>query len=272
MNQTNPPRRHDTSVIIWKFNALEYNLHHVRDFVHQDEGFSCNRPSGTRRTQKKHYSRTEIDCLEGELSPLDALTIFMRPGVIIPPCPAVSHTTEDGHLYGCDQKIKHVSDTEKYKRLELTGENTYVDLIKAPLSDLDRQICVVRSRAHFEQKVAKAFDVHIFQDSYRVKAPTNIQFFGDWKKFCQDHQVPPAPGTTADKVHSLPQIVQRALINQYHPRGDSPLDPEVTKELLLRKEPRIHATPRFIRHSAVRSRISSERPANHARNDGGCGH
>ncbi|KAF4434979.1 hypothetical protein FACUT_7639 [Fusarium acutatum] len=141
--------------------------------------------------------------------------------------------------------MKHVSDTDVYKRLELTRENTYVDLIKALLSDLDSQIRVVKSRAHFEQKVARAFDEHNLQYGYRVKAPANIQFFADWKRFCQDHQVPPAPGTTVDKVHSLPQIIRRALINQYHPRGDSPMDPEVTKELLHRKD-NLECTPLLV--------------------------
>ncbi|SCO81371.1 uncharacterized protein FRV6_05584 [Fusarium oxysporum] len=107
-------------------------------------------------------------------------------------------------------------------------------LAKAPLSDLDRQIRVVKSRMHFEQTVARAFDEHNFHHGFRVKAPTNLQFFADWKRVCQDHREHPSPGAMKDKPHSLPQIVRRALINQYHPKGDNPMDPEVTKELLHR--------------------------------------
>ncbi|RBA14008.1 hypothetical protein FPRO05_02800 [Fusarium proliferatum] len=145
---------------------------------------------------QKHYSQGEIDRLEGELSPLDALATFMRLGVIIPPYPPACHIINGRHLHGCGQKVKHVSDTDEFKRLELTGENTIVDLVKTPFSDLDSQIHV--------------------------------------KRFCQDHQVPPSPGTTVDKVHSLPQIVRRALTNHYHPRGRRPMDPFVSQELLHR--------------------------------------
>ncbi|KAF5701281.1 calcineurin-like phosphoesterase [Fusarium globosum] len=117
--------------------------------------------------RQKNYSQEEIDCLEG---------------VIIPPYPPACRIINGRHLHGCVQKVKHVSDTDEFKRLELTGETTVVDL----------------------------------------------------KRFCQDHQVPPSPGTTVDKVHSLPQIVRRALINHYHPRGRRPMDASVSQELLHR--------------------------------------
>ncbi|SCN65278.1 uncharacterized protein FFB20_01495 [Fusarium fujikuroi] len=87
--------------------------------------------------RQKHYSQEEIDGLEGELSPLDALATFMRPGVIIPPYPPACHITND---------------TDDFKRLELTGENTIIDLVKAPFSDLDSQIHVVQSRTLFKKR------------------------------------------------------------------------------------------------------------------------
>lgn len=101
---------------------------------------------------QKHYSQGEIDRLEGELSPLDALATFMRLGVIIPPYPPACHIINGRHLHGCGQKVKHVSDTDEFKRLELTGENTIVDLVKTPFSDLDSQIHVVRSRTPFKKR------------------------------------------------------------------------------------------------------------------------
>lgn len=112
--------------------------------------------------RQKHYSQEEIGRLEGELSPLDALATFMRPGVIIPPYPPACHITNGRHLHGCDQKVKHVSDTDEFKRLELTGENTIVDLVKAPFSDLDCQIRAVQSRTHFAHKIASAISEHNF--------------------------------------------------------------------------------------------------------------
>ncbi|KAI7768330.1 hypothetical protein LZL87_012915 [Fusarium oxysporum] len=133
--------------------------------------------------RQTRYYQKEIDRLEGELSPIDALATFMRPGVIIP-----------------------LSSMAPYRQ----------------------------RRMHFEQTVARAFDEHNFQCGFRVKAPTNLQFFADWKRVCQDHREHPSPGAMMDKLHSLPQIVRRALINQYHPKGDNTMDPEVTKELLHR--------------------------------------
>ncbi|CVK97477.1 uncharacterized protein FMAN_11535 [Fusarium mangiferae] len=96
--------------------------------------------------RQKDNSQEEIDRREGELSPLDALATFMRPGVIIPPYAPACHITNGRHLHACDQKVKHFSDTDDFKRLELTGENTVIDLVKAPFSDLDSQIHVVQSR------------------------------------------------------------------------------------------------------------------------------
>ncbi|VTT74838.1 unnamed protein product [Fusarium fujikuroi] len=92
------------------------------------------------------------------------------------------------------EEIDGLEDTDDFKRLELTGENTIIDLPHT-----------------LQEKIPRAIVEHNFQYGFRVKAPTNIQFFADWKRFCQDHQVPPSPGTTVDKVHSLPQIVRRAL-------------------------------------------------------------
>ncbi|KAG5753416.1 hypothetical protein H9Q69_002101 [Fusarium xylarioides] len=183
--------------------------------------------------RQRHYSQEEIDRLEGELSPIDALATFMRPGVIIP-YPRGCHPTNCSHLHGSDQKTRRISETNAYKKLELIGEDTIVDLVKAPLSDLDRQIRGVRIRTDLEQRIARAFNEHNFQYGFKIKAPVNIQFFADWKRFCQDHQESPSPGTTVDKLHPLPQIVRRALINEDHPRGRKPMDPVVTEELLRR--------------------------------------
>ncbi|KAF5723010.1 hypothetical protein FMUND_2367 [Fusarium mundagurra] len=120
--------------------------------------------------RQKHYSQEKIDRLEGELSPIDALATVMCPGVIIP-YPRGRHTTNCSHLHGCDQKTRHISETNAYKKLELTGEDTMVDLVKAPLSDLDRQIRGVIIRTDLEQRIARAFNEHNFQYGFKVKAP-----------------------------------------------------------------------------------------------------
>ncbi|RYC90527.1 hypothetical protein BFJ63_vAg6589 [Fusarium oxysporum f. sp. narcissi] len=42
--------------------------------------------------RQTRYSQEETDRLEGELSPIDALATFIRPGVVIPPYPLWRHT------------------------------------------------------------------------------------------------------------------------------------------------------------------------------------
>ncbi|CVL01595.1 uncharacterized protein FPRN_11487 [Fusarium proliferatum] len=165
--------------------------------------------------RQKHYSQEEIDRLEGELSPLDALATFMRLGVIIPPYPPACHIINGRHLHGCGQKVKHVSDTDEFKRLELTGENTIVDLVKTPFSDLDSQIHVVRSRTPFKKRSRGPL----------VNTTSNMT---SESKLLPTYNSFPTRKDSAKIIKCLPHQAQQST------RGRRPMDPFVSQELLHR--------------------------------------
>ncbi|RKK24454.1 hypothetical protein BFJ66_g88 [Fusarium oxysporum f. sp. cepae] len=72
--------------------------------------------------RQTRYSQKETDRLEGELSPIDALATFIRPGVVIPPYPLWRHTANRNHLHGRNQRIGHIGERNGNKVFELIGD------------------------------------------------------------------------------------------------------------------------------------------------------
>ncbi|KAF4970988.1 hypothetical protein FSARC_2091 [Fusarium sarcochroum] len=190
-------------------------------------------------TAQKNYPNYGIERLELEISSIEVLNQFFKPGVTFSPPPPVPDEREDQNV----PRLRKIGEGSRVTAFEVIGESV---VLRKYYDELGRL-----AGGDFENiaHVAKGFAEYRPRYGIPVKVPEILDIPGEdseyWKYYWLDYEdnISPVywhaystPATKMSLMHSVPTIVRRALISQYHSRGSAPIDTCVVDKILNREE------------------------------------